>query len=228
MNPDATTTTDLLLAALRHQTGIEDLTWARIPQPLSGGFWAEMYDVELGDSTGQLTGRFVARIMPDPDTAEFETAVQRYVNRCGLSVPGDPRRRRARRTPRPCLDADGLRVRPAPHQRAQRNERDTTGPHSAPPPPLCPRLSGRQPPPMPDRRARTRTRRPQPPRRHRRLSATPRGASRLHQPPGPRRHRPTPRFCCPDGAGSSATATFTPSTSSSKTTSGPSSTGQPP
>jgi aminoglycoside phosphotransferase (APT) family kinase protein len=87
MMPDATTTTDLLLAALRQQTGIEDLNWARIPQPLAGGFWAEMYDVELIDTTGQLTERFVARIMPDPDTAEFETAVQRYVHRCGLSVP---------------------------------------------------------------------------------------------------------------------------------------------
>lgn len=64
MMPDASTTTDLLLAALRHQTGIEDLNWARSPQPLAGGFWAEMYDVELVDTTDQLTGRFVARIMP--------------------------------------------------------------------------------------------------------------------------------------------------------------------
>lgn len=87
MMPCVSTTTDLLLAALRHQTGIEDLNWARSPQPLAGGFWAEMYDVELVDTTEHLTGRFVARIMPDPDTAQFETAVQRYVNRCGLSVP---------------------------------------------------------------------------------------------------------------------------------------------
>lgn len=87
MMPCVSTTTDLLLAALREQIGIEDLNWARSPQPLAGGFWAEMYDVEFVDPTGQLTGRFVARIMPDPNTAEFETAVQRYVHRCGLSVP---------------------------------------------------------------------------------------------------------------------------------------------
>lgn len=84
---DASTTTDLLLAALRQQIGIEDLNWARQPLPLSGGFWAEMYDVEFVDPTEQLTGRFVARIMPDPATAEVETAVQRHLHRCELSVP---------------------------------------------------------------------------------------------------------------------------------------------
>ena len=83
----ATTTTDRCLASLRDQTGAGDLDWARPPLPLSGGFWAEMYDVEFVDPTERLTGRFVARIMPDPATAAFETAVQRHVHRCGLSVP---------------------------------------------------------------------------------------------------------------------------------------------
>jgi aminoglycoside phosphotransferase (APT) family kinase protein len=87
MIPTATTTTDSLLAAIRHRTGIEDLHWARPPLPLSGGFWAEMYDVELVDPTELLTGRLVARIMPEPDTAEYETTVQRHVHRSGLSVP---------------------------------------------------------------------------------------------------------------------------------------------
>lgn len=87
MIPTTSVTTESLLAALRHHTGIEDLTWARRPLPLSGGFWAEMYDVELVDPTKHLTGRLVARIMPDPDTAQFETAIQRHVHRCGLSVP---------------------------------------------------------------------------------------------------------------------------------------------
>ncbi|MFN3255424.1 MAG: phosphotransferase family protein [Ilumatobacter sp.] len=84
---DATTTTDSFLAALRHHTGTGDLDWARPPLPLSGGFWAEMYDVEFVDPTERLTGRLVARIMPDPATAAFETTVQRHVHRCGLSVP---------------------------------------------------------------------------------------------------------------------------------------------
>lgn len=89
MTPTAatTTTTDSLLAAIRYRTGIVDLQWARPPLPLSGGFWAEMYDVELLDPTELLTGRLVARIMPDPVTATFETTVQRHVHRRGLSVP---------------------------------------------------------------------------------------------------------------------------------------------
>lgn len=91
MIPDVTThastTTDSLLAALRHHTGNGNLDWARPPLPLSGGFWAEMYDVELVDPAERLTGRLVARLMPDPATAAIETIVQRHVNRCGLSVP---------------------------------------------------------------------------------------------------------------------------------------------
>ncbi len=36
------TTTDQLLAAVRHHTGYEKLRWVTPPQPLSGGLWAEM------------------------------------------------------------------------------------------------------------------------------------------------------------------------------------------
>jgi len=80
-------TLDRLRNALRRTTGIDDLDWATPPTPLRGGFWAEMYTVELADPTPTLAGRLVARIMPDPDTAALETAIQRHVHGCGLPVP---------------------------------------------------------------------------------------------------------------------------------------------
>ena len=82
-----TTTTDRLRDALRRITGVGDLDWAAPPTPLTGGFWAEMYTVELADPPTELAGRLVARIMPDPDTAALETAIQRHLHRHGLPVP---------------------------------------------------------------------------------------------------------------------------------------------
>jgi len=84
---DTTSTLDQLRNALRRTTGIDDLDWANPPTPLHGGFWAEMYTVELADPPAALAGRLVARIMPDPHTAAFETAIQRHVHQCGLPVP---------------------------------------------------------------------------------------------------------------------------------------------
>ncbi len=87
MSTTATNTTDKLRNALRHTCGIDDLDWATPPAPLHGGFWAEMYTVEVADPPPALAGRLVARIMPDPHTAAFETAIQRHVHHHGLPVP---------------------------------------------------------------------------------------------------------------------------------------------
>ncbi len=83
----ANPTTDGLLAALRRSTNRPAMAWSRPPVPLAGGFWAEMYDVELADAPCDLDGRLVARIMPDPATAALETAVQRHLTRHGYPVP---------------------------------------------------------------------------------------------------------------------------------------------
>ena len=80
-------TTDGLLAALRRHTNRPAMGWAVPPAPLAGGFWAEMYAVQLSDPPPELEGRLVARIMPDPATAAFETAVQRHLTRCRFPVP---------------------------------------------------------------------------------------------------------------------------------------------
>lgn len=87
MNPLDRRTTDSLLAALRRRTDRPALEWSSPPQRLSGGFWAEMYAIELADSPRELAGRLVARIMPDPATAAVETAVQRHLSRCGFPAP---------------------------------------------------------------------------------------------------------------------------------------------
>ncbi len=87
MSTTSTPTPERFRNALRRTTGIDDLDWATPPAPLHGGFWAEMYTVELADPPPTLTGRLVVRIMPDPHTAAFETAIQRHLHRCGLPVP---------------------------------------------------------------------------------------------------------------------------------------------
>jgi aminoglycoside phosphotransferase (APT) family kinase protein len=84
---DTDPTTDRLLAALRRHTNEPTLAWSVPPVPLPGGFWAEMYIVELAAAPRGLEGRLVARIMPDPTTAAFETAVQRHLTRCGFPAP---------------------------------------------------------------------------------------------------------------------------------------------
>jgi aminoglycoside phosphotransferase (APT) family kinase protein len=80
-------TTDGLLAALRHHTSRPTMAWSVPPAPLAGGFWAELYVVELADAPSELRGRLVARVMPNPDTAAFETAVHRHLTRCRFPVP---------------------------------------------------------------------------------------------------------------------------------------------
>lgn len=87
MNTPGEPTTDRLLAALRRHTARNDLTWARPPVPMSGGFWAEMYTVELDDAPTGLAGRVVARIMPDPATALHEARIQRHLTRCEFPAP---------------------------------------------------------------------------------------------------------------------------------------------
>jgi len=86
LSPD-NPTTDGLLAALRRHTNRPTLSWAVPPAPLAGGFWAETFAVQLSGAPPELEGRLVARIMPDPATAAFETAVHRHLTRCRFPAP---------------------------------------------------------------------------------------------------------------------------------------------
>lgn len=89
MSPDRSddVTTGALLEVLRARTGNANLTWRRPPQRLSGGFWAEMFVVELEGAPPDLDGTMVARLMPDPAVAALETAVQAWAHAKGISVP---------------------------------------------------------------------------------------------------------------------------------------------
>ncbi len=87
MSIPANPTTDALLAALRRHTDQPTMAWASPPVALPGGYWAELYVIELSDPTPGLEGRLVARIMPDPATAAFEAVVQRHLTTCGFPVP---------------------------------------------------------------------------------------------------------------------------------------------
>src|SRR5215213_8865508 len=86
LSPD-NPTTDGLLAALRRHTNRPTLSWAVPPAPLADGFWAETFAVQLSDAPPELEGRLVARIMPDPAIAAFETAVHRHLTRCRFPAP---------------------------------------------------------------------------------------------------------------------------------------------
>lgn len=88
MNATSQATTDHLLAALQRHTSRHELDWARPPEPIGGGFWAEMYLVELDAAAPtELRGRLVARIMPDPATALREASIQRHLTRWDFPAP---------------------------------------------------------------------------------------------------------------------------------------------
>ncbi len=53
------------------------LTLASPPQPLTGGFWAEMWTLTLDNRGPRLPEQVVLRLSPDPQLAAWETAVQR-------------------------------------------------------------------------------------------------------------------------------------------------------
>ena len=77
---------DQLLAAIRVASQRPELGWAQPPVALTGGFWAQMWRIRL---TGHqdLGGDLVARVMPEPEIAARETAVQAHLARSGYPTP---------------------------------------------------------------------------------------------------------------------------------------------
>jgi aminoglycoside phosphotransferase (APT) family kinase protein len=76
-----------LLAAIRDVTGVPTLAYARTPEPLTGGFWAELVAFSLVDPPPGWPLDLVARIMPDPGSAQKETIVQAAVSAAGFPTP---------------------------------------------------------------------------------------------------------------------------------------------
>jgi aminoglycoside phosphotransferase (APT) family kinase protein len=76
-----------LLALLRTATGNPHLEFAAPPEPLAGGFWAELVAFRLTGAPRGLDGDLVARVMPDPALARKETLIQAEVARLGFPTP---------------------------------------------------------------------------------------------------------------------------------------------
>jgi aminoglycoside phosphotransferase (APT) family kinase protein len=85
-----TVNTDLsgaLIGVLRSTTGTPDLEYERKPEPLQGGFWAELVSFSLANPPAGWPAELVARLMPDPGTARKETIMQSVVAAAGFPTP---------------------------------------------------------------------------------------------------------------------------------------------
>jgi aminoglycoside phosphotransferase (APT) family kinase protein len=78
---------DRLLVVLRTAAGAPDLEYGRSPEPMRGGFWAELLSFSLADPPDGWPAELVARLMPDPISARKETIVQRAVATAGFPTP---------------------------------------------------------------------------------------------------------------------------------------------
>ena len=76
-----------LIAVLRSAAGAPDLEYERRPEPMRGGFWAELFSFSLANPPAGWPAELVARLMPDPGSARKETIVQRAVAAAGYPTP---------------------------------------------------------------------------------------------------------------------------------------------
>jgi aminoglycoside phosphotransferase (APT) family kinase protein len=72
---------------LRSATGTPGLEYERRPEPMRGGFWAELFAFSLASPPEGWPAELVARLMPDPGSARKETIVQRGVAAAGFPTP---------------------------------------------------------------------------------------------------------------------------------------------
>jgi len=79
--------TGQLLDVLRAAAGEPGLVYDRRPEPMHGGFWAELCSFSLAEPPDGWPKELVARVMPDPGAARKETIVQSAVARVGFPTP---------------------------------------------------------------------------------------------------------------------------------------------
>ena len=82
-----TSTTDQLLTVLRDVSATPTLEYAAPPEPLTGGFWAELFILRVTGGPVGWPADLVARLMPDAVVAAKETAIQAEVARLGFPTP---------------------------------------------------------------------------------------------------------------------------------------------
>jgi aminoglycoside phosphotransferase (APT) family kinase protein len=78
---------DDLLEVLRAATATPTLEFDGQPGRLTGGFWAELVSFRLRDAPDGWRGYLVARVMPNPNIAAKETAIQAEVAAQGFPTP---------------------------------------------------------------------------------------------------------------------------------------------
>jgi len=76
-----------LIAVLRATTGLPALAYARRPESLSGGYWADLVAFSLVDPPPGWPSDLVARMMPDAAVARKETIIQAAVAAAGFPTP---------------------------------------------------------------------------------------------------------------------------------------------
>jgi len=79
--------TERLIGVLRSATGTPGLEYERRPEPMRGGFWAEIFAFSLANPPEGWPAELVARLMPDSGTARKEAIVQRAVAAAGFPTP---------------------------------------------------------------------------------------------------------------------------------------------
>jgi aminoglycoside phosphotransferase (APT) family kinase protein len=79
--------TERLIGVLRDVTGTPGLTYERRPEPMRGGFWADICSFSLANPPDGWPAELVARLMPDPAPARKETMVQRAAAAAGYPTP---------------------------------------------------------------------------------------------------------------------------------------------
>jgi aminoglycoside phosphotransferase (APT) family kinase protein len=72
---------------LRNAAGLPSLEIERRPEPMHGGFWAELFSFSLANPPDGWPAELVARLMPDPGTARKEAIVQSAVAAAGYPTP---------------------------------------------------------------------------------------------------------------------------------------------
>ncbi len=87
VNTDLTDLTERLIGVLRDATGAPGLEYQHRPEPMRGGFWAELFSFSLANPPAGWPAELVARVMPDPGAARKETIVQSAVAAAGFPTP---------------------------------------------------------------------------------------------------------------------------------------------
>jgi aminoglycoside phosphotransferase (APT) family kinase protein len=76
-----------VVVAVREAASMPGLEYGRRPEPMQGGFWAELLSFSLERPPDGWPSELVARLMPDPGSARKETIVQRSVAAAGFPTP---------------------------------------------------------------------------------------------------------------------------------------------